>query len=178
MKTMKTDDNNQIEQVFPYLRTHDASAAIKFYEQAFGELEAQRQSGVLDEQQLREQFMKLEENEVRAAFREKEIDPDEWVNGAFFVLEPAVLDRIEGDATQFEHEPLRSLARDGELHAYRHEGFWQCMDTLKEAQTLNALWEQGAAPWTIWERDDARIGNGQSGLHRQHSGADAASGWA
>ena len=85
-----------------------------------------------------------------SAFREKEIDRDEWINGAFFVLEPAVIDHIAGDDTQFEREPLCALAAAGELMARRHEGFWQCMDTLKEAQELNALWRAGRAPWQVW----------------------------
>ena len=75
--------------------------------------------------------------------RRRSIDPDEWINGAFFVLDPGVFDYIAGDDTQFEHEPLSALAADGELMAYRHESFWQCMDTLKEAQDLNALWRDG-----------------------------------
>ena len=85
------------------------------------------------------------------AFREKTIDPDEWINGAFFVLEPGVFEYIAGDDTQWERETLSRLAADGELMAHRHEGFWQCMDTLKEAQDLNALWRGGAAPWKVWE---------------------------
>lgn len=80
-------------------------------------------------------------------FQEKTVDPNEWINGAYFVLEPAVLDLIDGDDTHFESETLACLAKDGELMAYRHESFWQCMDTLKEAQTLNALWRDGRAPW-------------------------------
>jgi glucose-1-phosphate cytidylyltransferase len=84
------------------------------------------------------------------AFQEKVTDRAEWINGAFFVLNPGVFDFIAGDATQFEHEPLCGLAKAGELMAYRHESFWQCMDTLKEAQDLNALWQSGQAPWKIW----------------------------
>ena len=86
-----------------------------------------------------------------AAFREKTIDPDEWINGAFFVLEPGVFEYIAGDDTQWEREPLSRLAADGELMGHRHEGFWQCMDTLKEAQDLNALWRRGEAIWKVWE---------------------------
>ncbi|HXV08375.1 MAG TPA: glucose-1-phosphate cytidylyltransferase [Burkholderiales bacterium] len=85
-----------------------------------------------------------------SAFCEKTLDPDAWINGAFFVLEPGVFDYIEGDDTQFERQPLSRLAAAGELMAHRHEGFWQCMDTLKEAQDLNALWREGTAPWRIW----------------------------
>lgn len=91
----------------------------------------------------------LEGERVRA-FREKEIDPDEWINGAFFVLDPAVVDYIAGDDTQWEREPLGGLAAAGELMARRHAGFWQCMDTLKEAQELDALWRAGRAPWQVW----------------------------
>jgi glucose-1-phosphate cytidylyltransferase len=91
----------------------------------------------------------LDGDEVRA-FREKEIAGDEWINGAFFVLEPAVMDYITGDDTQFEREPLSALAAAGELMARRHVGFWQCMDTLKEAQDLNRLWQEDRAPWKVW----------------------------
>ena len=90
------------------------------------------------------------EGERIAAFQEKTTDPAEWINGAFFTLDPGVFGFIAGDATQFEHEPLSRLAAAGELMAYRHESFWQCMDTLKEAQDLNALWQIGKAPWKVW----------------------------
>ena len=74
-----------------------------------------------------------------------------WINGGFFVLSPGVLDLIEGDSTVFEQEPLQRLARDGQLAAFRHDGFWQPMDTLREKVLLNALWATGAAPWKLWE---------------------------
>jgi glucose-1-phosphate cytidylyltransferase len=74
-----------------------------------------------------------------------------WINGAFFVLEPGVYDYIDGDDTQWEREPLERLARDGQLMAYRHGSFWQCMDTLRDKVLLNGLWERGDAPWRIWE---------------------------
>jgi glucose-1-phosphate cytidylyltransferase len=81
-------------------------------------------------------------------FREK--PPSEaWVNGGFFCLEPAVLERLGSDSV-LEREPLESLAADGELRAYRHEGFWDCMDTYKDAVMLNDLWESGEAPWKTW----------------------------
>jgi glucose-1-phosphate cytidylyltransferase len=86
-----------------------------------------------------------------AAFREKTVDPDEWINGAFFMFDPAIFDYIEGDATQFEQAPLERLAADGQLMAHRHEAFWQCMDTGKEVRTLNEIWAEGAAPWKLWE---------------------------
>ena len=73
------------------------------------------------------------------------------INGGFFVLEPAALDAIEGDATIWEQEPLRDLAERGELAAYSHDGFWQPMDTLREKMLLERLWASGEAPWKVWE---------------------------
>jgi glucose-1-phosphate cytidylyltransferase len=84
------------------------------------------------------------------AFREKEVDGQEWINGAFFVVSPGVFAYIEGDQSSFEHDTLPRLAAAGELMARRHLGFWQCMDTLKEAKELDALWRAGQAPWQIW----------------------------
>jgi glucose-1-phosphate cytidylyltransferase len=84
-------------------------------------------------------------------FSEKSQTHEGWINGAFFVLEPGVFDYIEGDMTQFEKEPLENLARDGQLMAYQHDGFWQCMDTLREKVFLQQLWDTGKAPWKIWE---------------------------
>lgn len=74
-----------------------------------------------------------------------------WINGAFFVLEPEVFDYIDGDSTVWEREPLERLAADGQLMAYRHESFWQCMDTLREKYYLEQLWSGGDAPWKLWE---------------------------
>lgn len=85
-----------------------------------------------------------------AVFDEKPQAMEGWINGAFFVLEPAVFDYIEGDSTQFEREPLTRLALDGQLMAYRHEGFWQCMDTLRDKKFLERAWESGEAPWKVW----------------------------
>lgn len=70
-----------------------------------------------------------------------------WINGGFFVLEPQVIDYIEGDETSWEKEPLEMLAKEGELSAYRHTGFWQPMDTLRDKQLLEELWQKGKAPW-------------------------------
>jgi glucose-1-phosphate cytidylyltransferase len=83
-------------------------------------------------------------------FMEKPPGDNTVVNGGFFVLQPAVLDRIAGDTTSWESEPLEKLARDGELMAYRHTGFWQPMDTLRDKNALEDLWRAGAAPWKIW----------------------------
>jgi glucose-1-phosphate cytidylyltransferase len=82
-------------------------------------------------------------------FSEKPQAREGWINGAFFVLEPEVLDYIDSDSTHFEREPLERLARDGQLMAYRHESFWQCMDTIREKLVLEELWANGA-PWAIW----------------------------
>ena len=79
-----------------------------------------------------------------------ELAGEAWINGAFFVLEPQIFDYIDGDLTQFEKEPMENLARDGELMAYRHNGFWQCMDTIRDKVRLEALWESRDAPWKIW----------------------------
>lgn len=84
-------------------------------------------------------------------FSEKPQTAEGWINGAFFVLEPAVFDYIQGDDTQFEREPLENLARDGQLMAFLHDSFWQCMDTLREKYILQELWESGHAPWKVWE---------------------------
>jgi Nucleoside-diphosphate-sugar pyrophosphorylase involved in lipopolysaccharide biosynthesis/translation initiation factor 2B, gamma/epsilon subunits (eIF-2Bgamma/eIF-2Bepsilon) len=86
------------------------------------------------------------------AFQEKPVGDGAWVNGGFFVLEPAVLDRLEGDDMPFERAPLESLAADGELRAYRHRGFWQPMDALRDVRVLEALWDSGEAPWAVWTR--------------------------
>ncbi len=93
-------------------------------------------------------------------FSEKPQTSEGWINGAFFVLEPGVFDYVEGDDTQWEREPMEKLARDGQLMAYRHEGFWQCMDTLRDNHLLNRLWDSGQAPWKIWEEQDAYSRNG------------------
>ncbi len=84
-------------------------------------------------------------------FDEKPQTKEGWINGAFFVLEPGIFDYIDGDDTVWEKEPLERLARDGQLMAYRHTSFWQCMDTLREKYILESLWESGKAPWKIWE---------------------------
>lgn len=83
-------------------------------------------------------------------FVEKPAGDGNWINGGFIVCEPEVLDLIESDATTFEKEPLQTLARSGELAAFKHDGFWQCMDTLRDKMHLNELWEKGEAPWKIW----------------------------
>jgi len=83
-------------------------------------------------------------------FREKVDDDGSWVNGGFFVLEPAVMDYIDGDATIWEQEPMRRLSAEGNLAAYRHTGYWQNMDTLWEKNLLEKKWASGDAPWKKW----------------------------
>jgi len=84
------------------------------------------------------------------AFIEKPLGDGGTINGGFFMLSPRVLDRIEGAATSWEDAPLASLARDGELRAFDHRGFWQPMDTLRDREHLERLWASGAAPWRVW----------------------------
>jgi glucose-1-phosphate cytidylyltransferase len=84
------------------------------------------------------------------SFTEKPQLGEGWINGAFFVLEPQVFDYIDGDTTQWEREPLEGLARDGQLMAYRHDDFWQCMDTLRDKKLLEQLWDSRQAPWKTW----------------------------
>lgn len=84
-------------------------------------------------------------------FQEKPKGDGARINGGFFVLSPKVLSRISGDESVWEQEPLKSLAADGELMAYKHEGFWQPMDTLRDKNMLEDLWDEGKAPWKLWE---------------------------
>jgi glucose-1-phosphate cytidylyltransferase len=84
-------------------------------------------------------------------FAEKPQTAEGWINGAFFVIEPQVFDYIAGDETVWEREPMETLAREGQLMAYRHESFWQCMDTMREKKLLEELWEHGKPPWKVWE---------------------------
>ncbi|TLU74411.1 glucose-1-phosphate cytidylyltransferase [Lichenicoccus roseus] len=83
-------------------------------------------------------------------FNEKPQAAEGWINGAFFVLEPEIFNYIEDDTTQWEKEPLQNLARDNQLMAYKHDDFWQCMDTLRDKYVLEALWQSGKAPWKTW----------------------------
>jgi glucose-1-phosphate cytidylyltransferase len=89
--------------------------------------------------------------DVVEEFSEKPQTGEGWINGAFFVLEPAIFDYIEGNDTQWEKEPLENLSKDGQLMAYRHTSYWQCMDTLREKYILQTYWESGKAPWKIWD---------------------------
>ena len=83
-------------------------------------------------------------------FSEKPTGDGAWINGGFFVVSPQVKTYLEGDSTVWERDPLQRLAGDGQLSSYRHTGFWQPMDTLREKMRLQELWERGAAPWKNW----------------------------
>ena len=91
----------------------------------------------------------IAEDEVRG-FQEKPVDDGGWVNGGFFVLSPRAVDYVAGDDTAWEDEPMRRLAADGELRAYRHGGFWYAMDTVRDRNHLQRLWASGNAPWNVW----------------------------
>ena len=93
----------------------------------------------------------LDENDRVKEFQEKPKGDGAWINGGFFVLEPEVFDYIQGDETVWERDPLEALAHDGQLSAYKHNGFWQPMDTLRDKYYLENLWQSGKAPWKIWE---------------------------
>lgn len=97
-------------------------------------------------------FGKLEMEEDRVSgFAEKTIGDGGWINGGFMVCQPEVFEYItEGDATIFERTPLESMAADGQIHAFKHRGFWQPMDTLREKIMLDKLWAEGEAPWKVW----------------------------
>jgi len=100
-------------------------------------------------------FGHIEMNGNRVSeFSEKPQTKEGWINGGYFVLEPSVFDYIEDDETQWEKEPLHNLAKDGQLMAYYHESFWQCMDSLRDKNMLNSLWNSGNAPWATWETDN------------------------
>ena len=93
----------------------------------------------------------LSADDVRVStFREKPKGDGAWVNGGFFVLEPEVIKRIDDDSTVWEQRPLQNLAKDGQLAAYRHNGFWQPMDTLRDKTYLEQLWQSGSDPWKVW----------------------------
>lgn len=94
-------------------------------------------------------IMKLDNDQV-TGFSEKPKETGTWINGGFFVLNPAIFDYIEGDGTFFEREPLERLANEGELRVFKHHGFWRPMDTMRDKMNLNDLWASGQAPWKVW----------------------------
>ena len=93
--------------------------------------------------------LQIDDQDFVRSFKEKPHVNQGWINGGFFVLSPKVFDYIENDQTTFEAEPLERLAAEGELKTYRHEGFWQCMDTARDRDLLNKMWDEGRAPWKL-----------------------------
>jgi glucose-1-phosphate cytidylyltransferase len=112
--------------------------------------------------------LSLRPGETRVqGFREKTLEDGIVINGGFFVLEPKVLDYIDGDDTPLEQGPLQRLAGEGGLVAYHHDGFWACMDTLADKHTLEELWASGEAPWRVWGRRDAEVVRHPAALAQQ-----------
>ena len=95
--------------------------------------------------------LSIENHGKVSSFLEKPKGDGAWINGGFFICEPSVLDYIEGNDTVFEQEPLTNLANDGELYAFHHDGFWECMDTLRDKTNLSKLWDNNEAPWKKWK---------------------------
>ncbi len=93
--------------------------------------------------------LSIENNKV-INFKEKPQIGEGWINGGFFVIEPEALEFIDNDSTLWEREPLERLSHEGQLAAYEHDGFWQCMDTIRDVNTLENLWQTGSAPWKLW----------------------------
>ena len=92
----------------------------------------------------------IDSSDAVREFREKTAQDGSYINGGFMVLEPEIFDLLEGDSTVFEKYPLEQLAKSGQLGAYKHDGFWQCMDTLRDKQLLEKLWAENTAPWKNW----------------------------
>jgi len=94
--------------------------------------------------------LKFGSKDIVESFQEKPGGDGGWINGGFFVLSPSVIDFIKDDLTSWERDPLNNLSKNNQLYAFKHHGFWQPMDTLREKNLLNELWEKGIAPWKIW----------------------------
>jgi len=120
------------------------AALVKFHR-------AQKRKATLTAVQPAGRFGALDIEDKRITrFEEKPQGDGSWINGGFFVLEPEAIDRIEDDHTAWEREPLERLAREGQLSAFTHRGFWQPMDTLRDKMKLEELWQGGQAPWKVW----------------------------
>lgn len=101
---------------------------------------------------------KLDNGDVQiTSFHEKPIGAGAWINGGFFVLEPGVFDYIDGDDTVWEHDPLRNLARERQLVAFKHDGFWHPMDTLRDKKHLDHYWENVECPWKVWSKQEKKV---------------------
>lgn len=95
-------------------------------------------------------MLDIQDENVISKFKEKSKDDGGWINGGFMILEPKIIDYISGDSTIFEKDPLETLATEGQLMAFPHAGFWQCMDTMRDKELLERLWNEGKAPWKTW----------------------------
>jgi len=97
--------------------------------------------------------LRVDSSNIVTKFTEKPAGDGAWINGGFFVLEPQIFDYIPNDdSVIWERKPLEDLARDGQLVAYKHYGFWKCMDILRDKKELNAMWNSGKAPWKVWKK--------------------------
>lgn len=95
-------------------------------------------------------MLDINDSEGVNSFKEKSREDDGWINGGFMVLNPEIIEYIDGDSTTFEKEPLETVASEGQLKAFRHHGFWQCMDTMRDKELLEKLWASNKAPWKVW----------------------------
>lgn len=123
--------NVDLKKLYEFHKTHKKKATLTA-------IQPEGRFGVLD----------LSPDQSVRQFYEK--PKTDWINGGYFVCDSSVIDYIEGDSTMFERGPLEALSREGELKAYRHDGFWMCMDTLRDKTQLNDLWNKGKAPWKCW----------------------------
>ncbi len=149
LKRVKEYVENEKNFCFTYgdgLGNIDVSALIKFHENhgKKATVTATRPPG-------RYGALKFGPKNIVTSFQEKPDGDGSWINGGFFILKPEVIDLIENDETTWENEPLFNLTKNEELFAFKHEGFWQPMDTLREKNMLNKMWSQGNAPWKIWK---------------------------
>ena len=95
--------------------------------------------------------IKFDSNDNVVGFQEKPTGDGSWINGGYFVCEPEVIKYIDGDSTIFEQEPLSRLADEGQMVAFKHYAFWQCMDSMRDKHVLLDLWGSGKAPWKLWD---------------------------
>jgi glucose-1-phosphate cytidylyltransferase len=154
----RTMIGGRIKRILPYVR--DDPAFLLTYGDGLGDIDisavvalhgAEGRLATVTATQPPGRFgaLAIEGNRV-TGFTEKPRSDGGWINGGFFVLSPKVGDYIEGDQTVWEEAPLERLAADGQLSVYRHHGFWQPMDTLRDKRQLEAMWTQGRAPWKVW----------------------------
>jgi glucose-1-phosphate cytidylyltransferase len=132
----------------------DIRALIAFHEEqgALATVTAVQQPGRFGSLDLSEDAMRVN------GFREKSLNDGHLINGGFFVCQPEVIDYVTGDETVWEEEPLKRLVSQSQLAVYRHGGFWQNMDTLRDKHVLQKMWDSGSAPWKIWDREGADFG--------------------